>query len=43
MRLVRLREAMTAYEQGYLGAVSDEIYADMKYALDRIEVRVAGS
>jgi len=43
MRLVRLQEAMTAYEQGYLGAVSDEIYADMKYALDRIKVRVAGS
>ena len=42
MRLVRIREAMFAYEEGYLGAVSDELYGDMQYALGRVEKRVNG-
>ena len=41
-RVVRIREAMAAYEAGYIDAVSKETYDAMAYALTRIEQRVAG-
>lgn len=42
IRVLRIREAMAAYENGYLEAVSKETYDAMKYALTRIEQRIAG-
>ena len=42
LRVVRIREAMQAFEQGYLDRVSQETYDAMTYALTRIEARVAG-
>lgn len=41
-RILRIREAMTAYEKGSLGRVSQETYEAMKNALERIESRVKG-
>ena len=41
-RVLRIREAMTAYEQGYIDAVSKETYDAMAYALTRIEARIKG-
>lgn len=40
VRVVKLREAIAAYEQNALGRVSREIYESMVYALGRIEARV---
>ena len=42
LRVLRIREAMQAFEQGYLDRVSQENYDAMAYALERIEARVAG-
>lgn len=42
VRVVRIRDAMKAYEGGYIDAVSDQTYEAMKYALGRIEARVKG-
>ena len=42
MQVVRLREAIAAYEAGQLGKVSPETYEAMKYALTRVEARVNG-
>ncbi len=42
LKVVRLREAMAAYESGYLNKVSAGTYEKMKYALGRIEERIAG-
>ena len=42
LRILRIREAVAAYEADYYDRVSDEVYADMKYALERIETRVKG-
>ena len=42
LRILRIREAVAAYEANYYDRVSDEVYADMKYALERIETRVKG-
>ncbi len=42
VRVVRIQEAMAAYEEGYMEAVSKETYEAMKYALGRIEDRIAG-
>lgn len=41
-RVVRIREAMAAYEAGYIDKVSAETYAAMAYALQRIDARIAG-
>ena len=41
-RVVRIKEAMAAYEGGYIEAVSEQTYAAMQYALTRIEARIAG-
>ena len=42
LRLLRIREAMTAYEESCIGSVSKETYDAMKNALSRIENRVNG-
>ena len=42
VRILRIREAMTAYENGFMDTVSQETYEAMKYALQRIEQRTAG-
>ena len=42
LRVVRIREAIAAYEAGYIDAVSPETYEAMKYALERVDRRVAG-
>lgn len=41
-KVVRIREAMEAYEAGYIDRVSKQTYDAMAYALTRIEARVAG-
>ena len=42
LRLLRIREAMAAYEQNAVGKVSQEIYNKMKNALERADARVKG-
>ena len=42
VRVLRIREAIAAYEAGYMEAVSEDTYEAMKYALTRIEQRIAG-
>ena len=41
-RVVRIHEAIAAYEAGHIDRVSQGTYEDMKYALTRIEARIAG-
>ena len=41
-RLLRIREAIAAYENNFLDKVPKETYEAMKYALERIEARVNG-
>lgn len=40
LRVVRLREAISGYESGRIGRVSEETYKDMLYGLERIEARI---
>ncbi len=42
MRIVRIHEAIAAYEAGYIDRVSQQTYESMKYALTRIDARIAG-
>ncbi len=42
VRILRIREAMAAYEAGYMERVSKETYDKMAYALERIEARIKG-
>ena len=42
LRVVRLNQAIAAYEGNYLQKVSPETYDKMRYALERIEARVHG-
>ena len=42
LRLLRIPEAITAYENRFLGSVSKETYEAMKSALNRVESRVNG-
>lgn len=42
LKVVRLRQAMAAYEAGHIDAVSQQTYEAMQYALKRIEERIAG-
>ncbi len=42
LRVLRIHEAIAAYESGYIDRVSQKNYEAMKYALTRIEARVAG-
>ena len=41
-RVLRIHEAIAAYESGYIDKVSKENYNAMQYALGRIEARIAG-
>ncbi len=40
LRVMRLEPAIAAYENKYLDRVSEAVYEDMKYALERIEARI---
>ncbi len=42
LRVVRIQEAIAAYESNFISKVSPETYDKMLYALDRIEARVSG-
>ena len=42
VRVVRIAEAMFAYDCYFLGRVSGETYADMQYALERVTARISG-
>lgn len=42
LRVLRIKEAMYAYELSYVDRVSEETYKDMVYALERIEERIKG-
>ena len=42
LRVVRIHEAMKAFENDHLEAVSQQTYDSMKYALTRIDARVKG-
>ena len=42
LKVLRIREAMKAYEEGYIDRVSQVSYDAMAYALQRIEARVQG-
>ena len=42
LRLLRIRQAMAAYENSALGRVDSQTYENMKYALNRIKSRVEG-
>jgi len=43
LRIVRIAEAMTAYDDDYLGKISENAYQDMIYALGRITDRTGVS
>ena len=40
LRIVRIQQAMAAFEDGYIDRISQETYDAMAYALQRIEARV---
>jgi len=40
LRVVRLEEAISAYEEGRVGRVTEETYESMVYGLKRIEARI---
>jgi len=42
LRVLRLQEAITAYEDNFIDKVSPETYADMVYAKERVNARVTG-
>jgi len=42
LRVLRIREAMAAYEAEYIERVDRAAYEDMQYSLERIEARIAG-
>ena len=42
IQVVRIQEAMAAYDQGYIDRVSDSTYHAMANALDRIQARIQG-
>ncbi len=42
LRVMRINEAVSAYENGFISKVSPDTYQQMLYALGRIEARVAG-
>lgn len=42
LKVLRIQEAMKAFEDGYIDRVSQESYDAMAYALERIEARVKG-
>ena len=42
VKVLRIAQAMKAYNEGFIDAVTPEDYAAMEYALERIEARVKG-
>ena len=42
LRVVRIQDAVAAYESGYYQKVSQETYEEMLYALERINARIKG-
>ena len=42
LQVVRLQEAMAAYESNYIDKISEDTYNQMLYAQSRIEARIAG-
>ena len=40
LRVVRLREAIAAYDNSRVGRVTEETYESMLYGLNRIEARI---
>lgn len=42
LRVLRIEEAMAAYDSGFIDRVSEKTYEAMTYALERIETRVKG-
>ena len=42
-RVVRIYQAMTAYEHNFVDSITDSCYQDMKYALGRITDRIKGN
>jgi len=42
LRLLRIHEAIAAYESGYIDRVSETTYEAMKFALERIDARIKG-
>ncbi len=40
VRILRLEQAITAYEDSFIGSVAQTAYEDMKYSLTRIEERI---
>lgn len=42
MKVVRIAEAMSAYETNFINSVNAQTYSKMEYALQRIEARVKG-
>lgn len=42
LRVVRIQEAMAAYESNYINKISEDTYNQMLYAQSRIEARIAG-
>lgn len=42
VQVVRIKEAMAAYEANYIEKVSEENYSAMAYALERIDARITG-
>ena len=42
LRVVRLVDAIAAYENGYIDKVTPQTYAKMTYALERVKARTAG-
>ena len=40
MRILRIREAVAAYEENFVGKVSEEAYLGMKSALEKIDSRM---
>jgi len=42
MRILRIHEAIAAYENNYIDRVSPQTYEAMKYALSRIDARISG-
>ncbi len=41
-RVVRIQEAMHAYDNNFVDSITKACYEDMKYSLERIETRVSG-
>lgn len=43
LRVLRIHDAMDAYEDTFIGCVTEEVYDDMIYSLTRIEDRTSGA